>query len=210
MQLDETKLHELLGTLLNDMGAFATGNLIVIGDRLGLYKALADSGPMTSQQLADQTGTTERYVREWLSNQAASGYVNYDPASNSFSMTPEQAATLAHEDSPALMTGGFIAGAGVAKNWEQLEAAFRTGDGISWGQHDACLFCGTEKFFRPGYNANLVSEWLPTLDGVVGKLERGARVADVGCGHGVSTMVMAKAFPESTFIGFDFHGPSVE
>lgn len=210
MQLDETKLNTLLETLLNDMGAFATGNLVVIGDRLGLYRTLASEGPLTSGQLAEQTGTAERYVREWLANQAASGYITYHADSGSFSMTPEQAAALADDDSPALMTGGFLSATGVAKSWEKLESAFRTGDGIGWGEHDACLFCGTEKFFRPGYRTHLVGEWLPALEGVTDKLAGGAKVADIGCGRGASTIVMGKAFPNSTFVGFDFHPPSVE
>jgi ubiquinone/menaquinone biosynthesis C-methylase UbiE len=159
--------------------------------------------------LADRTGTNERYVREWLAAQAASGYVEYDTDAERFYMTPEQAMVFVNEDSPFLMTGGFYSSAAVYKDEPRLTDAFRTGEGVAWGEHDGCLFCGVAKFFRPGYQAHLVAEWLPALDGVTEKLEAGAVVADVGCGHGLSTMIMAEAFPNSTFIGFDYHEDSI-
>ena len=156
-----------------------------------------------------QTGTHERYVREWLSSQAASGFVTYDAVADAFSLTPEQTAVLADEDSPVNMTGGFYSLAAVYAGEPRLVEAFKTGKGVLWGDHCTCLFCGTERFFRPGYRGHLVGEWLPALDGVVAKLERGARVADVGCGHGASTFIMAAAFPNSEFVGIDFHAELV-
>jgi len=208
-ELNEDKLNEFLGKMVGDLGASITGALVVIGDRLGLYEALAD-GPMSSTTLAERTGTNERYIREWLANQAASGYVEYDPAADSYHMTPEKAACLAHAQSPALMTGGFYAVASVYNDEPKLTEAFRSGHGIPWGEHHSCLFCGTAKFFKPGYEANLVQSWLPALEGVTEKLERGAKVADVGCGYGLSTMVMAAAYPQSTFVGFDIHEASID
>lgn len=210
MTMDESKLHELLSKMVGDMGAAAVAPLVILGDKLGLYKALAASGPMTTEQLADQTGTTERYVREWCSAQAGSGYINYDEQQSCFSMSPEQQAVFADGDSPACMTGGYYAISSLFTDEPKISQAFQTGEGVSWGDHSECLFCGTEKFFRPGYAANLVTQWLPALEGVVDKLTNGAKVADVGCGHGASTLVMAQAFPQSTFIGFDFHEASIE
>lgn len=210
MEINESKLHEFLGKMVNEMGAAANGALILLGDRLGLYKALMDHGPMNSQELADKSGTTERYVREWLSAQAGSGYVTYHPNDATFSLSPEQAAVFAHPESPVLMTGAFYAISSMYHDEPKIEDAFKTGTGVSWGDHDGCLFCGTEKFFRPSYTSNLVQTWLPSLDGVVDKLKKGAKVADVGCGHGASTMIMAEAFPKSSFIGYDFHQPSID
>lgn len=208
--MDEDKLHEMLGNLVSDMGAAAIAPLVILGDKLGLYKALAAGGPLSSEQLAESTGTTERYVREWCAAQAGSGYIEYDSPSAQFSMTPEQQAVFADPDSPVCMTGGYYAIASMFIDEPKITSAFKTGEGVSWGEHNSCLFCGTEKFFRPGYQASLVSQWLPALDGMVEKLEAGAKVADVGCGHGASTLVMARAFPKSQFIGFDFHEPSVD
>jgi SAM-dependent methyltransferase len=210
MELNESKLHEFLGKMVTEMGAAANGALIVLGDKLGLYKSLAENGPMTSEQLAESTATTERYVREWLAAQAASGYIEYDSDSQKFSMTPEQAAVFGDEESPVLMTGAFYGISSMYHDEPKIEHAFRSGEGVSWGSHDSCLFCGTEKFFRPSYKANLVSSWIPALEGVEEKLQKGAKVADIGCGHGVSTIVMAQAFPNSEFIGYDFHDASVE
>ncbi|MCP4092867.1 MAG: methyltransferase domain-containing protein [Planctomycetes bacterium] len=210
MSINESKLHELLGQMVGDMGAAAVAPLVIIGDRLGLYKALAAHGPSSTQQIADVTGTTERYVREWCAAQAGSGYIELDAASGDFSMTPEQQAVFADENSPACMTGGYHAIASLFIDQPKIENAFKTGEGVGWGDHSDCLFCGTEKFFRPGYQASLVAEWLPALDGVCEKLEAGAVVADVGCGYGASTIVMAQAYPNSQFIGFDFHEPSIE
>ena len=210
MALDMQKLEPLLGTMVNELGAAANAALVLVGDKLGLYRTLAAQGPMTADRLAQATGTHERYVREWLAAQAASGFVIYDAAAGRFSMSPEQAAVFADDDSPVNMTGGFHSLAAVFADEPKLAEAFRSGKGVGWADHCNCLFCGTERFFRPGYRAHLVADWLPALDGVVERLERGARVADVGCGHGVSTMIMAEAFPNSEFVGFDFHAPSVE
>jgi SAM-dependent methyltransferase len=196
--------------MVTEMGAAAIGPLIILGDRLGLYKALEEYGPLGSKQLADATGTAERYVREWLSAHAASGYIEFHPGKDQFSMTPEQAMVFSNPDSPVLMTGAFYAISSMYHDEEVMEQAFKSGKGVSWGDHHSCLFCGTEKFFRPSYSTHLVSGWLPALDGVVEKLEKGGKVADVGCGHGASTMIMAEAFPNSEFIGFDFHEGSVK
>jgi SAM-dependent methyltransferase len=210
MTLDMQKLEPLLGTMVTELGAAANGALVILGDQLGLYDSLNRHGPLGAEQLARWTGTRERYVREWLAAQAASGYVSFDEASGTFWMTPEQAAVLADENSPVFMAGGFSSIAAIYAGEPKLAEAFKTGEGIGWGEHCSCLFCGTERFFRPGYRAHLVDEWLPALDGVVAKLERGARVVDVGCGHGASTVIMAEAFPHSEFIGIDFHAPSIE
>ncbi len=210
MAIDQGKLDEFMGKLLNDMGAAATGALVVIGDKLGLYKALADSGPLTPAALAAKTETAERYVREWLAGQAAAGYVQYDSKSGTYSMTPEQALTLADSNSPAFISAGFEVVASLYTDEPKVTEAFRSGRGVGWHEHSPCLFRGTERFFRAGYSAHLVQSWLPALTGVVEKLERGAKVADVGCGHGASMIVMAKAFPKSSFVGFDYHAPSIE
>ncbi|MHC5024053.1 MAG: class I SAM-dependent methyltransferase [Planctomycetota bacterium] len=210
MPIDQSRLDSLLEKMVGDMGAAAVAPLVILGDRLGLYKALAAHGPMTTEDLADRTGTTERYVREWCAAQAGSGYVEFDSATGQFGMSAEQQAVFADDDSPACMTGGYYGIGSMFIDEPKISHAFRTGEGVSWGDHSECLFCGTEKFFRPGYKANLVADWLPALDGVVERLERGGKVADVGCGHGASTLVMAEAFPKSTFIGFDFHEASVE
>lgn len=209
-EINPDKLNAFLHKMVGEMGAAANAALVVMGDKLGLYRALAGGGGMTSAELAGKTGTHERYIREWLSAQAASGYVSYDAAGQRFFMTPEQAAVFADPESPAAMAGGFYSVASLFVDEPRVTEAFRTGRGLGWGEHSDCLFCGTEKFFRPGYAAHLVNEWIPSLDGVKEKLERGARVADVGCGHGSSTMIMAKAFPKSAFVGLDAHGPSIE
>jgi 2-polyprenyl-3-methyl-5-hydroxy-6-metoxy-1,4-benzoquinol methylase len=184
--------------------------LVLIGEKLGLYKALADGGPLTPADLAKRTKTTERYVREWLNAQAAAGYVVYDAKTGKYSMTEEQAFTLADEASPAYLPGAFQLATAAIKARDRVESAFRTGDGIGWHEHDADLFDGTERFFRSNYAANLVSSWIPALEGMEARLKRGATVADVGCGHGASTVLMARAFPNSTFVGFDYHKPSIE
>jgi 2-polyprenyl-3-methyl-5-hydroxy-6-metoxy-1,4-benzoquinol methylase len=209
MDLDLDKLQAFAGQVAGDMSAAMTGALVVLGDRLGLYKALS-AGPMTSTELAAAAGVNERNVREWLAGQAAAAYVEYDAASGRFSMTPEQAAVFAHEDSPAFMMGGFELLVALYQDEEKVAAAFKTGKGMGWHEHCPCLFTGTERFFRPGYNANLVSSWIPALTDMEDKLKAGAQVADVGCGHGASTMLMAKAYPNSRFTGFDYHAPSVE
>jgi 2-polyprenyl-3-methyl-5-hydroxy-6-metoxy-1,4-benzoquinol methylase len=210
MELNETELHNLLGKVVTEMGAAANGPLITIGDKLGLYKTLSDSGELTSHELADKTNTAERYVREWLSAQAASGYVEYNVTNEKFSMTPEQTAVFGNNKSPVFMTGAFSVISSLYHDAPKIEKAFQTGEGVSWGDHNNCLFCGTEKFFSPSYEGNLIDNWLPALDGVVEKLQQGAKVADIGCGHAASTIIMAKAFPSSTFIGFDFHEASID
>ncbi len=209
-QIDQVKTEQFIGRLLGDLGgAFSIGP-VRMGKSLGLYAALRDHGPLTSAQLAGRIGLAERYLREWLSHQAASGYVDYDPSTGKFTLTPEQAAVLADEDSPTYLADAFDAAAAYIENQPMVEAAFRTGGGVGWGNQTGCLFCVVARFFRPGYVANIVDHWLPALDGVVEKLQRGARVADVGCGYGYSTTIMAKAFPNSEFVGFDFHGPSID
>jgi SAM-dependent methyltransferase len=209
MASDPRKLESLVGQALNDIGAVLTGNLIVVGDKLGLFRGLAE-GPATSAGLAERTGTTERYVREWCSAVAAAGYVSYDAERDRWFLTDEQTECLVDEESPACMLGGFQAMAGASRAASKLVEAFRTGEGIGWHEHDADLFLGTERFFRPGYAANLASSWIPALDGVAAKLESGATAADVGCGHGASTILLAKTYPRSRFWGFDYHRPSIE
>jgi SAM-dependent methyltransferase len=210
MDVNADRLNSFMGKMLGDMGAAANAALIKIGDRLGLYKTLAAAGPMTSTELASASGTTERCVREWLAAQAASGYVEYDHASSKFSMLPEQAMVFADEDSPVFMGGIGDLMAAMILDEPKISHAFRTGKGVGWNDRAECLFCGTARFFRTTYKHQLVQEWLPALDGVVDKLKRGAKVADIGCGHGVSTMLIAKAFPHSQFFGFDAHPPSID
>ncbi len=210
MAVDEKKLQAFVEKAIGDMGAALTAALVVIGERLGLYRAMAAEGPLTPHVLAQRTSTTERYVREWLNAQAAAGYVSYDATSGRYFLTDEQVVALTDDDSPACVIGGFIAMTGAMRAVPKIREAFKGGHGVGWHEHDPDLFEGTERFFRPGYNANLVSTWIPALDGVEEKLKRGARVADVGCGHGASTIIMAKAFPNSTFTGFDYHDKSVE
>ena len=203
-------LNELVGKLVGDLGAAMAGASILLGDRLGLYKAMADGAPVTSSELAKKTGLHERYVREWLSGQAASGYIDYHAEKNAFSLSPEQAMAFAEEGSPAFFAGAFDVVQATYLDEPKVAEAFRTGKGVGWHEHSKCLFSGTERFFRPGYNANLVPSWIPALNGVEGKLKAGATVADVGCGHGASTIVMAQAYPNSKFFGFDYHAPSIE
>jgi 2-polyprenyl-3-methyl-5-hydroxy-6-metoxy-1,4-benzoquinol methylase len=210
MPVDAEKLREFVGRAIGDLGAAMSAALVVIGDRLGLYKAMAAAGgPISPHELAGRTRTAERYVREWLNAMAAGGYVTYEPATGRYALPPEQAACLADEASPTFLPGGFQVIAAVMRDVPRMEEAFRTGQGVGWHEHDPALFEGTERFFRPNYAAHLVSEWLPALDGVTDKLNRGAHVADVGCGHGASTILMAQAYPESTFVGFDYHEHSV-
>jgi len=207
--LNMDKLNALVGQFVNDLGATVHSGMVVIGERLGLYKALA-SGPMTPAELAAKTQTDERYVREWLSSQAAGGYVSYDEKTKKFSLSEEQAFALANEDSPAYLPGAFQLAWGSLVAVPRIAESFRTGAGMGWHEHDESVFHGCEKFFRPGYAANLMSAWIPALDGVKEKLEAGARAADVGCGKGASTLLMAQAFPKSRFIGFDYHDKSIE
>jgi SAM-dependent methyltransferase len=208
--LNADVLNQLLGQMVNDLGAAVNGALVVLGDGLGIYRALADIGAATSQELADKTKLNERQLREWLSAQVASGYVSYDATSDSFSLTPEQGAVFADPDSPATMVGGFYAVSAVYHDEPLVAESFRTGRGLPGGGHHNCLFCGTERFFRPGYQANISPNWIPALEGVQQKLKTGTRVADIGCGHGISTLIMAKEFPESEFYGYDLHPASIE
>jgi len=210
MAIDQTRLDDLLGRAVADIGATMHAACVVIGDRLGLYRALADGGPQTPGDVARRTGTTERYVREWLASQAAGGYVTYDPGEGTFSLSEEQAFALAEEGSPAFLPGAFQVATAAVKNEPRVAEAFATGGGVGWHEHDHSLYVGTERFFRPSYEANLVDSWIPALEGVEERLRRGARVADVGCGHGASTTIMATAYPESTFVGFDYHPASIE
>ena len=210
MAVDMDKLHEFLGKAIVDFGATFHAALVRIGDKLGLYKGLAAGGPQTPAELARRTGTSERYVREWLCSQAAGGYVSYAAANGKFFLTEEQAFALAEENSPAFLPGAFQVALAATKSEEQIEKRFKSGDGMGWHEHHPELFVGTERFFRPGYAANLLSAWIPALDGVDAKLKSGARVADVGCGLGSSTVLMAKAYPKSEFMGFDYHDKSIE
>src|SRR5580693_6381174 len=207
-ELDMNKLNAFLGQFVSDLGAAVHSGMVVIGEKLGLYKALA-AGPIGSLQLARKTGTDERYVREWLASQAAGGYVTYDERTDEFSLSEEQAFTLANEDSPAYLPGAFELALGSLAAVPRITESFRTGEGMGWHEHDDGVFHGCEKFFRPGYAANLVNTWIPALDDVQQKLEAGARVADVGCGKGASTLLLAKAFPRSRFFGFDYHDKSI-
>jgi SAM-dependent methyltransferase len=208
--IDENKLNDFMGRAVGDIGAAMSAALVLIGDQLGLYKAMAAAGPVTPRELAARTETHERYVREWLSNQAAGGYVTYDAATGRFTLPPEQAAALADETSPAFIPGAFQVIAAVMRAEPRIAQAFRTGAGMEWGEHDPILFEGTERFFRSGYLGNLTTAWIPALDGVEAKLQRGARVADVGCGHGASTILMARTYPRSTFVGIDYHAGSID
>jgi SAM-dependent methyltransferase len=210
VEIDEAKLEQFMGQFVCDLGAALTAPLVVIGDKLGLYKAMADSEPVTPQELAERTGCRERYIREWLCQQAASGYVEYDATEQTFRLPPEQAMALADEDSPAFIPGAFQLAAAVVKDEPHIAERFRSGEGFGWHEHHEDLYAGTERFFRPGYLANLVDAWLPALEGVVAKLTAGARVADIGCGHGASTILMAEAFPASEFVGSDYHEGSVQ
>jgi SAM-dependent methyltransferase len=210
MAIDGNKLQELINKMFGDVGAAMGSALVMLGDKFGFYKTLAADGPMTSAELASKTGTVERYVREWAAAQAAAGYINYDAASGRFSISPEQALVLADENGPAFFPAMYEIAAAAVRDEPKVANAFRNGGGVGWHEHDPCLFRGTERFFRPGYAMHLVSEWIPALDGVKQKLERGARVADVGCGHGASVILMAKAFPKSKFFGFDYHQPSID
>ncbi|MFC5698070.1 class I SAM-dependent methyltransferase [Pseudomonas sp. GCM10022186] len=206
--MDESRLNDFMGKLVSDMGGAAMLANIILGDELGLYRAMADSQPVSPEDLAARTGCNTRLLREWLSAHAASGYMEHD--NGRFRLPEEQALALAVEDSPVYVAGGASVIAALFHDKDKLVKAMRGDGGLPWGDHHPCMFSGTERFFRPGYRAHLVAEWLPALDGVVEKLEAGAKVADIGCGHGASTVILAQAFPASRFIGFDYHGPSIE
>jgi SAM-dependent methyltransferase len=210
MQVDQAKLEKFLGQFVLEAGAAMNVAMVMLGEELGLYKAMAGAGPMSPAELAKRTGTSERYVREWLAAQAAGGYLSYDGASQRYTLPDEQALVLATQSGPAYLPGAFRIVASTIKDQPRIAEAFRTGKGVGWHEHDPDLYLGTEQFFRPTYAMHLVSSWLPSLNGVEAKLKAGARVADVGCGHGASTILMAQAYPKSKFVGFDYHAPSIE
>jgi SAM-dependent methyltransferase len=209
-EIDMGKLEAFMGQAVVDMGAAITAPLVLLGLKLGLYRAMHGAGPLSAAQVAERAGCDERHVREWLSNQAVGGYVEYDVAADTFELPPEQAMALADESSPVYLAGAFDLLASVWADEEKMREAYRTGRGMGWHEHDHRLFFGTEQFFRPGYRAHLVAEWIPALDGVEAKLRAGANVADVGCGHGASTIIMAEAYPNSRFFGFDYHDGSIQ
>jgi 2-polyprenyl-3-methyl-5-hydroxy-6-metoxy-1,4-benzoquinol methylase len=209
-EINPDALNALLGRAVQDMGAALQGPLILMGDKLGLYRAMADGEPVTSRELAKRTGTAERYVREWLNANAAGQLVQYDAAKGTYFMTPEQALVLAMDDTPVHLPGFYHMVASVMKDEERLTDIYRTGEGMGWHEHEKGLFEGVERFFRPTYLANLVASWIPALEGVEAKLKAGARVADIGCGLGASTLLMAKSYPASRFFGFDYHRESIE
>ena len=208
--VDQDKLMAFLGQVIGELGATVNAGLIVIGDKLGLYRAMAGAGPITSTQLAEKTGTAERYIREWLNAQAAGGFVKYDPATKHYELPAEQAMALADENSPAFVGGAFELATATLKSIPHIQESFKTGAGFGWQEHDLGVSTGCERFFRPGYNANLVSTWIPALDGVEEKLRVGATVADVGCGLGASSRLMAEAYPKSRITGFDYHKESID
>ncbi len=208
--LDEAKIGAFVNQIVGELGATLNAALVVIGDKLGLYHAMAEAGPLTSGELADRTGTSERYVREWLGAQAAGGYVEYDRDERTYTLPPEHAFVLANENSPYYMPGAFELMTASVRDEPKIREAFRSGAGVGWHEHNHGVFEGCERFFRPGYAANLIASWIPALEDVQQKLESGATVADVGCGHGASTILMAEAYPSSRFVGFDYHGESIE
>jgi 2-polyprenyl-3-methyl-5-hydroxy-6-metoxy-1,4-benzoquinol methylase len=210
VQVDGDKLMQFVFRAVDEVGATLNAALVVMGDKLGLYRGLAGSKGMSSTELAERTGTTERYVREWLNAQAAGGFVEYDPDSGRYTLPPEQTVALTDESSPAYLPGFFQVALGSVIDSPRIVEAARKGGGVGWHEHVNDVHEGCERFFRPGYHAHLAAEWLPALDGVIEKLQRGARVADVGCGHGASTILMAEAFPDSTFTGFDYHAGGIE
>ncbi|HEY5404401.1 MAG TPA: class I SAM-dependent methyltransferase [Pyrinomonadaceae bacterium] len=208
-EINEDKMNQFLGKVVGDFGASLSSSLAYLGQKLGLYKAIADAGPVTPAELAKHTNTNERYVREWLVNQAAGGYIDYDAASGKYSLGTEQAVALTDENSPFFVGGGFFVIKAMSQAVERIEGHFRDGGGMLWGEHHPDLFIGTARFFRPGYVAHLTASWIPSLTGVEEKLKAGGKVADVGCGLGTSTIIMAQAYPNSEFWGFDNHDGSI-
>jgi len=210
MAVDPEKLNAFMGRFVGDLGAGMHAALAVLGDRLGLYKAMAAAGPQTPTELAKKTGTSERYLREWLNAMAAGGYVSYDGAANKYFLNDEQAFTLADETSPAYLPGAFQVISAIFSSAPKIADAFKSGNGVGWHEHHPDLFVGTERFFRPNYAANLVTNWIPALEGIEAKLKKGGKVADVGCGHGSSSILMAQAYPDAEVVGFDYHPASIE
>jgi SAM-dependent methyltransferase len=210
-KIDEQKLHDFMLKAVGDIASTMSAMLLIVGERLGLYKAMAESGnPITSEELAKKTNTNERIIREWLANQAAGGYIIYDASDGKYTLPPEQAMALADENSPVFIHGAYQSIKSFFKDEDKFVEMFKSGKGLRWGEHHHDLFEGTARFFKPNYVGNLVSSWIPSLDGVEEKLKQGAKVADIGCGYGISTILMAKAYPNSKFYGFDNHGPSIE
>jgi ubiquinone/menaquinone biosynthesis C-methylase UbiE len=207
--MEQARMEAFVGQVVTDMAASMSAVMADIGRRLGLYESMAGAGPVSASQLAAQTGTSERYIREWLNNQAAGGYVSYEPASDRYELPEEHALVLANSKSPVFLAGGFNTARSMWLAVDRLADSFRSGEGIGWHEHDTSLHCGTEQFYRTGYRANLTSAWIPALDGMLEKLRAGAKVADVGCGHGASTIIMASEYPRSTFWGFDYHPDSI-
>ena len=208
--VDEQRLQQFLGQAVTDMGAALNGALVMMGGELGLWRSMAGAGPLTAAEVAERSGVPERYVREWCSAEAASGYLEYDADDETFMLPPEQAMAFADEDSPVYLLGGYHLISSAFKDRSRIGERIRAGRGFGWHEHDPELFAGTEQFFRPGYRAHLVAEWIPALESMEGKLRAGGKVADIGCGHGISTVLMAAAFPESSFRGFDYHDASIE
>ena len=207
--IDEARVERFMGQIVVDLGAAITAPLVMLGDQLGLYRAMAHAGPLTSAEIAERAQVRERYVREWLANQAASGYVEHDPETDRYTLPDEHALALADEDSPLYVLGAYGILASVWADEPRIAERFRRGEGFGWHEHDARLFAGTERFFRPGYRAHLVADWIPAFDGLEQRLREGATVVDVGCGHGASTIIMAQAFPRSRFLGVDYHEGSI-
>jgi 2-polyprenyl-3-methyl-5-hydroxy-6-metoxy-1,4-benzoquinol methylase len=208
--IDETRLNELIGKVIGDVAGAMSLYMAYLGDQAGVFAAMDGAGPLTLEALAEKTGLNPKYLREWLGSVAAAGYVTFDAADETFSITPEQALVFTREGQPACMQGFFQLLVSQFAGHEKATETFISGQGRPWGDHPACLFCGTDRFFRPGYQANLVDSWIPALDGVEAKLRAGAKVADIGCGHGSSTVLMAQAYPNSTIVGIDYHAPSIE